>query len=492
MGHYLAFDLGAESGRAISGTLHEGTLAVEELHRFPNEPLRTADALCWDTERLWGEVQRGIRIADERGFRLDGIGIDTWGVDYGLLDASGKLLENPRHYRDARNNGMMETVFARVPREEVFSATGIQFMQFNTLFQLYAAKLGDPEILARARRLLNMPDLFNYWLTGEARSEATIASTTQFFSPVTMSWATGLLARLDLPCQILCPVVMPGTALGKTLTPPHTSVYATAGHDTASAVAAVPTAGGEDWCYISSGTWSLMGLELDRPVIGEQCLALNFTNEVGVAGKIRLLKNIAGLWLLQECRRAWMAEGIVYSYEQLARMAAGARPHSAAIDPDAFLEPGEMPRKIAEYCRRTGQEPPATHAEYARAILESLALRYRHVLESLEILGGRKISTIHIVGGGSRNAVLNQFVADATGRRVVAGPAEATAIGNILVEAMGAGELESLDQIRSVVRRSFPPAAVEPHVEPHVGPQVEPHAAADWERAYECYRGIVG
>lgn len=480
MGHYLAFDLGAESGRAIAGTLDRGTLAVRELHRFPNEPVRDAAALSWDTGRLWSEIQRGIQIANESGFRANGIGVDTWGVDYGLLDRSGKLIETPRHYRDARTNGMMEAVFARVPREEVFAATGIQFMQFNTLFQLYAASLSSPETLARAERLLNMPDLFNYWLTGEARSEATIASTTQFFDPRTMTWATGLLARLGLPCKILCPLVTPGTALGRTLALPHTPVYATAGHDTASAVAAVPADRDADWCYISSGTWSLMGLELDRPVIGKESLALNFTNEVGAAGKIRLLKNIAGLWLLQECRRAWMAEGAAYSYEELARMAAEARPHTAAIHPDVFLEPGEMPRKIAEYCRSTNQQPPATHAEYARAILESLALRYRQVLESLETLVGRKIAVIHIVGGGSRNAVLNQFVADATGRRVVAGPSEATAIGNILVQAMGAGELDGLDQIRAVVRQSFPPAAV------------EPRPSAEWGRAYERYRRITG
>ena len=479
MGHYLAFDLGAESGRAITGTLDRGTLTIEELHRFPNDPIRTADALSWDTERLWSEVQHGIAIAHERGFRPDGIGVDTWGVDYGLLDSGGKLLESPRHYRDARNHGMMEAVFARVPRAEVFAATGIQFMQINTLFQLYAASLASPETLAAAEHLLNIPDLFNYWLTGEARSEATIASTTQFFDPRTLTWATALLARLGLPCRILQPVVMPGASLGKTLTPPHTCVYASAGHDTACAVAAAPAGEGGDWCYISSGTWSLMGLELDAPVISQRSLDLNLTNEVGVAGKIRLLKNIAGLWLLQECRRAWMAEGSAYSYEELARMAADARPHSAAIDPDAFLEPGELPRKIADYCRSTGQEPPATHAEYARAILESLALRYRQVLESLEILGDRKIAVIHIVGGGSRNAVLNQFVADATGRRVVAGPGEATAVGNILVQAMGAGELAGLDQIRAVVRRSFSPTTVEPHPSP------------EWERAYERYLRIT-
>jgi rhamnulokinase len=264
------------------------------------------------------------------------------------------------------------------------------------------------------------------------------------------------------------------------LEPPYTPVYASAGHDTASAVAAVPAEGGDNWCYISSGTWSLMGLEMDRPVIDGQSLALNFTNEVGAGGKIRLLKNIAGLWLLQECRRAWSLEGSPYSYEQLTQMAAEACPFVAAIDPDAFLEPGEMPGKIAQHCRDKAQQPPEAHAEYARTILESLALRYRHVLESLETLGNRKIEVIHIVGGGSRNALLNQFVADCTGRRVVAGPSEATAIGNILVQAMGAGELSGLDDIRQVVRRSFAPVAVEPH------PTVE------WERAYERYRKMVG
>jgi len=480
MGHYLAFDLGAESGRAISGRLDQGTLAVEELHRFPNDPVRTAGGLFWDTGRLWSEIQRGISVAVERGLRPDGIGIDAWGVDYGLLDEAGNLVENPRHYRDSRNNGKMEALFAQVPRSEVFGYTGIQLMQINTLVQLYAARLEAPDTLARARRLLNMPDLFNYWLTGEARSEATIASTTQFFNPASMTWATELLERLGLPCRILCPVVAPGTPLGKMLAEPHTPVYATAGHDTASAVAAVPSEGGGEWCYISSGTWSLMGLELDRPAIDARSLELNFTNEVGAGGKIRLLKNIAGLWLLQECRRAWMAEGAAYSYEQLARLAAEARPHGALIDPDAFLEPGDMPNKIAGYCRRTGQQPPATHAEYARAILESLALRYRQVLESLEILGDRPIATIHIVGGGSRNALLNQFVADATGRRVVAGPSEATAIGNVLVQALGAGELEGLAQVRAVVRRSFPPAEVLP------GPK-----NAEWERAYERFRKLV-
>ena len=476
MSHYLAIDLGAESGRALLGSLSGGSLSVEELHRFPNTPVRVPGALYWDILRLWHEIQHGLAVATrERKLSLDGIGIDTWGVDYGLLGADGLLLDTPRHYRDARTNGVMEKLFEVVPRDQVFGYTGIQFMQLNTLYQLYAMRLAGSPALGVATRMLNIPDLFNYWLTGVARSEATIASTTQFFNPESMTWAAELLTRLDLPAGILGEIVPPGTLLGRTIEPPHAPVYATAGHDTAAAVVAVPAEPGDDWCYISSGTWSLMGLELASPVINAQSLAANYTNEVGVSGRIRFLKNIAGLWLLQECRKAWMEEGTEYSYEQLARMAAEARPFAAAIDPDAFLEPGGMPDKIAAYCRRTGQAPPATHGEFARAILESLALRYRNVVENLEALAGRRIAVIHIVGGGSRNALLNQFVADCTGRRVVAGPSEATAIGNILVQAMGAGELASLDEARAAVRHSFELTTVDPHPSP------------EWERAYQRY-----
>jgi rhamnulokinase len=295
-----------------------------------------------------------------------------------------------------------------------------------------------------------------------------------------MAWATELFKRLDLPGEILGPLKTPGTLLGPMREGPELPVFAVAGHDTASAVAAVPAAAGRNWCYISSGTWSLMGLEVDAPVISDRARELNFTNEVGVGKKIRLLKNIAGLWLLQECRRAWNQEGAAYSYEQLTRMAGEARPFRAAIDPDAFLEPGEMPRKIAEHCRSTGQEAPGDAAEYARSILESLALRYREVLESLEELGGRKVEVIHIVGGGSRNALLNQFVADCTGRTVVAGPAEATAVGNLLVQAMGAGEMSSLDAMRTVVRNSFAPETF------------EPNSSREWDSAYERYLAVVG
>ena len=476
MGHYLAFDFGAESGRALLGSLAGGRLAVEELHRFPNTPVRVLGGLFWDTLRLWHEIQHGIAVAvRDRKLSLDGIGIDTWGVDCALIGSDGQLCANPRHYRDPRNAEAMEKAFAVVPRAEVFGYTGIQFMQINTLFQVYADKLNGSPGLSGAKRLLHIPDLFNYWLTGEAKSEVTIASTSQFFNPATMTWATELFKRLDLPGEILCPLVTPGTLLGKTLDAPHIPVYASAGHDTAAAVAAVPSGGGDNWCYISSGTWSLMGLELDAPIINEASLAANYTNEVGVAGTVRFLKNIAGLWLLQECRRQWMTEGSEYSYEQLARMAAEARPFSATIIPDAFIDPGEMPTKIAAHCRQTGQAAPATHGEYARAILESLALRYRNVLENLEALSGRKIEVIHIVGGGSKNTLLNQFVADCTGRRVVAGPGEATAIGNVLVQAMGAGELKNLSELRQVVRDSFELTTV------------EPNPSAEWEQAYERF-----
>jgi rhamnulokinase len=462
MSHYLGFDLGAESGRAMLGTLDSGRLAVEELHRFANTPVRVFDALYWDTLRLWHEIQRGLAIAGrERRLRLDGIGIDTWGVDFALLGADGALADNPRHYRDARTNGVMEKVFNVVPRAEVFAETGIQFMQLNSLYQFYALKLAGSPALEAARTLLFMPDLLNYWLTGVARAELTIASTSQFYDPRKKTWACDLLERLGLPTDILPEIVAPGTRLGPLLDSVARAaglgavpVYATGCHDTASAVAAVP-AEGTNWCYISSGTWSLMGAELDEPVINERVLAGNLTNEIGAAGKVRFLKNIAGLWLLQECRRAWALEGAEYTYDELVRLAGEARSRGTLIDVDAFLEPGDMARKIVAHCQARGQTPPETPGEFTRTILESLAERYRQVLEILESLAERRFEVIHIVGGGSRNALLNQLVADATGRTVIAGPSEATAIGNVLIQAIGAGELAGLEEARGVVRRSF-------------------------------------
>ncbi|MCC6344905.1 MAG: rhamnulokinase [Bryobacterales bacterium] len=482
MKHFLGFDLGAESGRAMLGTLADGKLGLEELHRFPNQPVRLPTGLYWDTLRLFHEIRQGLQAAArERKVALSGVGVDTWGVDIAFLGRDGALVDNPRHYRDARTNGQMERTFAIVPREEIFGATGVQFMQINSLFQWHGMHQAESPALDVAETLLFMPDLFNYFLTGIKRCELTIASTSQFHDPVRKCFAVELLERLGLNPRILPPVVNPGALLGplKDEAGEHNiPVFAAAGHDTACAVAAVPARGGMDWCYISSGTWSLMGVETVEPVINEHTLAMNFTNEVGVEGRIRLLKNIAGLWLWQECRRAWAEEGANYDYTQMTRMAFAARPFAAVIHPDAFLSPGDMPAKIAAHCREHGEDPPAGHGEYCRAILESLALRYRQVLESLERLLGRTLKRIHIVGGGSRNMLLNQFVADATGRVVIAGPSEATAAGNILVQAMGAGLVKNLEEIRGVVAASFPVTVLEPK-------NKEP-----WDAAYERFVAV--
>jgi rhamnulokinase len=484
--NYLAFDLGAESGRAILGSLESGVLSMEELHRFPNQPVRLPTGLYWDTLRLFFEIRSGLATAGrERRLAIDGIGIDTWGVDFALLGRDGALVDNPRHYRDSRTHGVSEKAFRLMPREDIFAHTGVQFMELNSLYQLYAMKLAGSPALETATSLLFMPDLFNYWLTGEQCSEVTIASTSQFYDPAGKRWATEVFDRLGLPSAILEPLREPGGEVGPLLGEVAESagiegarVYTTGCHDTASAVAAVPAMGG-DWCYISSGTWSLMGLELDRPVINEQSLALNFTNEVGAGGKIRFLKNIAGLWVLQECRRSWQLAGRDWSYGELALMAGESAPFQALLDPDRFLDPGRMPERIVEYCRQTGQTPPETVGEICRAIFESLALRYREVVESLDAVTGRRVGTIHIVGGGSRNEVLNQLVADATGRTVIAGPAEATAAGNILIQAMGAGEVSGLEEAREVVRRSYPVQVFE----------ARPDAA--WDEAYERFRRLA-
>ncbi|HLJ15069.1 MAG TPA: rhamnulokinase family protein [Bryobacteraceae bacterium] len=488
MKNFLAFDLGAESGRATLGALDDGKLTLRELHRFPNQPVRLATGLYWDTLRLFHEILQGMTVAGREKFPIEGIGIDTWGVDFALLGQDGALIDNPRHYRDTRTAGVMEKTFEVVPRREIFEQTGIQFMELNTLYQWYAMRLQHSPALKTAARLLFMPDLFNYWLTGVERNELTIASTSQFYNPRQKRYATEILDRLDLPSAVLPEIADPGTRLGTVLPVvgettglAGTPVYATACHDTASAVAAVPAEGG-DWCYISSGTWSLMGVEIDKPVINQRALELNVTNEIGVEGRVRLLKNIAGLWVLQECRREWALGGRDHSYEELTKAAAEAKPFTAVLDPDAFLQPGYMPVKIMTYCKAAGQKVPQTAGEICRTILESLALRYRRVLESLEELLHRRLPVIHIVGGGSRNALLNQFVADATERVVVAGPQEATAAGNVLVQAIGAGLLDGLGAAREMVRRSFAVTKFEPH-----GSARE---SAGWEEAYQRFLAL--
>ena len=485
MKNFLALDLGAESGRAIAGSLDGGILALRELHRFPNTPVRLPTGLYWDTLRLFHEIVEGLAAAGREKLPVAGIGIDTWGVDFALLGRDGALADNPRHYRDARTNGVMEKTFSVVSRQEVFEHTGIQFMPLNTLYQWHAMRLDHAPALEQATRLLFMPDLFNYWLTGVERNELTIASTSQFYNPREKRYATGMLERLGLSAGILGEIVAPGARIGNVLecVGEHTGlagtpVFATASHDTASAVAAVPAETADGWCYISSGTWSLMGVELPAPVINQKALELNVTNEIGVEGRVRLLKNIAGLWLMQECRREWARQGDDFSYQELTGLAAAAEPFGALIDPDAFLEPGHMPIKISAYCGKTGQRTSATPGEICRAILESLALRYRQVLENLEALLERQLTVIHIVGGGSRNQLLNQFVADATGRLVIAGPQEATAAGNLLVQAMGAGEIRGLDEARAIVRRSFPAA------------RYEPRTTEAWNQAYVRFRSL--
>jgi rhamnulokinase len=405
----------------------------------------------------------GLRAAARLTARLESVAIDTWGVDFGLLGADGALIDNPRHYRDGRTVGLPEEMFATVPRAEIFAATGIQFMELNSLYQLWAVHRQAPWLLAHSKALLFMPDLFNYFLCGRMAAERTIASTSQFYDPTRGQFSTDLLEKLDIPIGFLPVLVDPGQHLGW-LRPAvaeacgvahDTPVYTTASHDTASAVAAAPAENGSRWCYISSGTWSLMGMELERPLINQASLEANFTNEVGVGGTIRLLKNIPGLWLLQECRRAWAREGKEYSYDELIAMARETEPSDTVLELEAFQAAGQSAERVMEYCRATGQPVPGTPGAVCRVILHSLAVRYREVLGVLEELTGQRVDVIHIVGGGSRNRLLNQLTADVTGRRVVAGPSEATAAGNALVQALGAGHLGSIEELRQVVRESF-------------------------------------
>jgi rhamnulokinase len=459
----LAFDLGAESGRGVLGRFDGDRLCLEVIHRFPNGPVRTLDALHWDVLRLYSEMLAALRrCAAEQG-GIDSLGVDTWGVDFALLGRSDCLLGNPRHYRDPHTQGIMEAAFTRVPRQEIFRQTGLQFMRFNTLFQLLAMQRDCSPLLEAAETLLLIPDLFHFFFTGVKANEFTNASTTQMFDPTARDWARSLLKALNLPTHLLGAVVAPGTLLGslRSTVAADTGlqpvpVVAPASHDTGSAVAAVPSQG-KSWAYISSGTWSLMGAEVETPLINQQALRYNFTNEGGVGGRIRFLKNIMGLWLVQECRRAWEQGGRSYSHDDLARLASAAPAFVSLVDPDhvSFLLPPNMPSALADFCRRTGQPAPVEPGAVVRCALESLALRYRWVLERLEELLGHRMDTVHVVGGGSQNELLCQFTADACNRLVLAGPVEATAIGNVLVQAIGLGLLGSLADARDVVRRSF-------------------------------------
>ena len=488
--NFLAFDLGASNGRALLGRWDGRRFELSELHRFDNGPIAVPGTLHWDVLRLWEGIKEGIaRYAAAHREPLAGIGVDTWGVDFALLDRAGRLLGNPVCYRDSRTNGMLEEVTGRVSRQAIFARTGIQFLQINTLYQLYSmARARDPQLEA-ADTLLMIPDLFNYWLTGRKAAEYTDASTTQFMRVGEPRWATDLLDELGVPTRILPEIIAPGTVLGP-LRPEVAAevelahappVIAPASHDTASAVAAVPGLD-ERSAYISSGTWSLVGVETRAPVVDERALELNFTNEGGVAGTVRLLKNVTGLWLLQECRRRWTRAGRSYGWEELLSLAEQAPPLASLVDPDApdFLAPPDMPSALREYCRRTDQPAPESDAAAVRCSLESLALKYRLVIESIERLTGRPIEVIRVVGGGCRNRLLNQWTADCCGRPVVAGPAEATALGNVLVQAIAAGVLPDIGAARQAVA-----ASVELE-------RFEPRPAAAWDAAYRRLSQIAG
>jgi rhamnulokinase len=485
---FLAADLGAESGRVMVGRFDGESLALSEAHRFDSRPVRLPDGLHTDALRILTEIQRGLAAAAAHGGGIAGVGVDTWGVDFALLDADGLLLGNPYHYRDAIGGTVMESTFARVPRAEIFGATGVQLLEINTLFQLLRLQERGSAALGEARRLLMMPDLFSYWLCGRPANEYTIATTSQCLDVAGGRWATALLERLSLPAAIFGEIVPPGAVLGDLL--PHVAeeaglpsrpVIAVGGHDTALAVAAVPAAR-EGFAYVSSGTWSLLGAEISRPCVGEASLAANFTNEGGVGGTIRFLKNLCGLWLVQECRRHWGRHGEADSYDRLAEIAAAAPAFRSLVDVDApdFAAPGDMPARIQAYCRRTGQPVPETKGEIVRAALDSLALKYRYVLAQMEDILQRRLDPLHVVGGGARNRLLCQLAADATGRAVVAGPVEATAAGNVLMQALALGHLGSLAEARDVVRRSFEIATYEPRRDPAV------------EDAYARLLGLVG
>ena len=471
----LAVDLGAESGRVMAVKFDGNHLQLEELHRFPNKTVTINGTLHWDFLRLWSDIQTGI----EKGKALNpaSIGVDTWGVDFGLLDSQSSLIGNPVHYRDGRTTNMMETAFHKMPQADIFAQTGIQFMPINTLYQMLSlVESGSPQ-LQIANTFLTSPDLLNYWLTGTKVSEFSIATTTQLFNPTTGGWATEIMDKLGIPSHIFPEIVPPGTRLGAYEGIP---VIAPACHDTGSAVAAMPTSS-DNFAYISSGTWSLMGLEVSAPVINEASLAANVTNEGGVFGTYRLLKNITGLWILQQCRQTWQAQGQEYSYAQLVSLAEAADPLTAVFNPNdpRFLSPGDHPQRVQAYCDETNQLVPNNVGSIVRCVLESLAMTYRETLDTLRRLTGRPIDVVHIGGGGTQNHLLNQMAANATGLPVVTGPIEATVIGNALVQLITLGEIGSLRQARQIVAGMTELK------------RYEPEDTAVWDDMYGRYQQII-
>ena len=466
----LAIDLGASSGRGIVGSFDGEKLTLRENHRFSNDPVITNGRMYWDILRIFYEIKQSITQTVLDGDNISSIGIDTWGVDYALLDKSGRMLANPIHYRDTRTEGITDHVAKTLPLSKLYAKAGIQSLNFNTIYQLAADLIDDPTVFERAERMLNIPDLLNYFLTGNMANEYTILSTGALLDAAKRNYAFELTDKLGIPRKLFGEIVQPGHRVGKLLPQvlsetgkTDADVINVASHDTASAVIAVPTQE-EDFIFISSGTWSLMGTELKQPLINAKSEAFNFTNEGGANGTIRFLKNIMGLWLIQESRRQWRREGNEYSFAQMEAWAKECKPLRCFIDPDdaSFATPGNMPERVREYCRRTGQHVPETVGEVVRCVYESLALKYRKTAESINELMGRQAKVIHVVGGGTKDNFLSQMTADACGIRVSAGPEEATAIGNLMMQAIAAGEVADLKQARQIVAASFELKTYEP------------------------------
>ena len=461
---YIAVDLGASSGRVILGSVNDDKIALEEIHRFENGPIEENGSLFWDFAKLFGEISTGIaKAVKQADGKVESIGVDSWGVDFGLIGSDGKLLENPYHYRDKRTDGMMEQAFAIAGRRTVYDSTGIQFMQLNTIYQLFALKSQKPEILKKTHKLIFMADLVSYYLCGEMFGEYTLASTSQLMNMKTGKWAENLFDKLSLPIDVMPKVVAPGTVVGKLKKDVAAKfgcgqipVVAVGSHDTACAVASVP-AEEKNWAYLSSGTWSLMGVESPNAVINDSTFKYEFTNEGGICGTIRLLKNIMGLWLVQECRRVWKEQGSKLSFAELTTMAENAKPFAAVINPNdsRFLSPCDMPAVINGYLKESRQAEITDKGQLIRVVLESLGFYYRRTIEIIEEITKRQIDVLHLVGGGIQNELLCQFTADATGKKVVAGPVEATAMGNIMIQAMAAGQIKSVKAGRALVAKSF-------------------------------------
>ena len=479
---YIAVDLGAESGRVMLGSVSANKLVLDEIHRFSNGPIEQDGSLRWDFNKLLSEVKAGIgKAAKTAGAGISGIGIDSWGVDFGFLNADGKLIENPYHYRDSQTNGMMEKAFELMSKRQIYENTGLQFMQFNSVYQLLAMRLNKSATLTKAKNLILMADLFSYFLCGEIFAEYSLASTSQFMDMRTGRWSQEVLNALTLPIDIMPEIVEPGTVMGqlsaevqKELSCGPIPVIATGSHDTASAVAAVPAAEDTKWAYLSSGTWSLMGVEVPQAIVNNKTFKYEFTNEGGVENTIRLLKNIMGLWPMQECKRQWQREGTDLSYVEMAALAEKAKPfiYHIDIDSNVFLAPGNMPKRINDYLTDTDQNPINDKGQMIRAILESLALKYRSIMEAVEDVAEETIEVLHIVGGGIQNELLCQFTANALGKKVITGPIEATASGNILMQAKATGQIKTLTQAREIVRNSFDLK------------EYEPQNTALWEEQY--------